>query len=501
MADSVPFDARGDFIDGAFVLPAHASGEIELEDPGDTRSRLGAFPFALESVDAAVAAARRAAPAWRDRRPEERADLLRRFADTLRTERDTLAGVIALEAGKPIWEARSEVDAMVAKVDITLGDGMALIQDREIGLGPGQAARWRNRARGTLAVLGPFNFPGHLVHGHVVPALATGNTVVIKPSDRTPAVGQMYADLAARAGFPPGVVNTVQGDAASGAVLAAHAQIDGVLFTGSWSVGRTILEATLDQPWKLVVLEMGGKNGVLVASDADVEAAARAIAFGATVTCGQRCSATSRVFAERQVADQLCERLVQILGSIQIGYPIDDDVFMGPLISASARERHAQVLHLAAREGAERLLDGGPFQGPRPGHYVRPTLHRLKMLRHDSRYQGEEHFVPDLFVLPVDSVEAGIEALNATEYGLVASVFTRRREVFERVVRDCRTGLLNWNGSTVGANSRLPFGGIGRSGNDRAAGVTSTLYCTVPLASVEFDEPAPPASWPGFPAP
>jgi succinylglutamic semialdehyde dehydrogenase len=128
-------------------------------------------------------------------------------------------------------------------------------------------------------------------------------------------------------------------------------------------------------------------------------------------------------------------------------------------------------------------------------------VHRLATLRHDSRYQTEEHFVPDLFVLPVDSVEAGIEALNATEYGLVASVFSRRRDTFDRVARDCRTGLLNWNGSTVGANSRLPFGGVGRSGNDRPAGVTATQYCTLPVASIEFDKPAPATTWPGFPAP
>ena len=331
MADHAPFEARGDFIDGAFVLPEHASGEIALEDPGDTRAELGAFPFALESIDAAVEAARRAWPAWRDRPPEERADLLRRFGEALRSEREALAQLIAREVGKPLWEARTEADAMAGKIDITLGDGLELVRERSFEVGAGTVARWTQHARGVLAVLGPFNFPGHLVHGHVVPALATGNTVVIKPSERTPAVGQLYADLAARAGFPPGVVNTVQGDGASGAVLAAHPDIDGVLFTGSWDVGRRILAATTDQPWKLVALEMGGKNAALVAADANLEAAARAIVFGATVTCGQRCSATSRAVVARGVAQELSERLVALLGALKVGYPLDDDVFMGPL--------------------------------------------------------------------------------------------------------------------------------------------------------------------------
>lgn len=499
MAES-PFEPRGDYFDGRFALPTAPCGEIPLEDPGDLAAELGAFPFALESVDRAVASARSAWPSWRDTPPRERALVLERFAEAIQAESDALARLIAREIGKPLWEARGEVSAMVSKITITLADGLELVRERSFESGPGQVARWRNRSRGVLAVLGPFNFPGHLVHGHVVPALATGNTVVIKPSEHAPATGQLYADLADRVAFPPGVVNLVQGDGASGAALATHSGADGVLFTGSWAVGRRILEATLDQPRKLLALEMGGKNGVLVAGDADLESAARAIAFSAAVTCGQRCSATSRVFAEREVADRLVARLAELLAGLRIGYPLDPDVFMGPLISAAARERHAQVLSLAEADGAERLLEGGPCDGPRRGHYVRPSLHRVATPNRASRYQSEEHFVPDLFVCPVDSIESGVEALNATPYGLVASVFTARRETFERTAREVRTGLLNWNTPTVGASSRLPFGGIGRSGNDRPAGVTSTLYCTYPVASVEVAEPGAPAKWPGFPA-
>ena len=501
MAEYRPFEAQGDFIDGSFVLPGRAAGEIRLEDPADLDAQLGAFPFAPDAVNTAVAAARRAWPGWRDSPVEERSALLRRFAESLEAERDLLASVIAREVGKPLWEARTEVAAMVAKVGITLASGLERVREQHSELGPGQAGRWTNRPRGVLGVLGPFNFPGHLSHGHVVPALATGNTVVLKPSEHTPAVGQLYADLAARSGFPPGVFNLVQGDGASGAALAAHSDLDGVLFTGSYAVGRRILEATLDQPWKLVALEMGGKNGVLVASDADLEAAARAIAFGIAVTSGQRCSATSRVFVERAVSSALVARLRRILGGIKIGHPLIDGVFMGPVISAASRQRHAQLLEWAAQEGAERLLDGGPCEGPRRGHYVQPSLHRVTTLQPESRYQTEEHFVPDAFLHEVESLEAGIAALHATDYGLAASVFTRQRESYERVAREARVGLLNWNTSTVGASSRLPFGGLGKSGNDRPAGVTSADYCTYPVASLEYETPGEPGRWPGFPEP
>jgi succinylglutamic semialdehyde dehydrogenase len=322
----------------------------------------------------------------------------------------------------------------------------------------------------------------------------------VKPSEHTPAVGQLYAELAARAGLPAGVFNHVQGDGAVGAALAAHRDLDGVLFTGSWSVGRAILEATLDQPWKIVALEMGGKNGVIVCDDADLDAAAHAIAFGTAVTAGQRCSATSRVLVGRSVADALTERLVHVLGGLRIGEPHGDDVFMGPVISAAARDRHGAVIGLAAEEGAEVLVAGGPTDGPKRGHYVRPSLHRVEQFR-PTRYQTDEHFVPDACVLAIDSLEEGISALEATDYGLVASVFSARREVFERVRRETRLGLVNWNTSTVGASSKLPFGGAKQSGNDRPAAALSTTYTTYPVASLEFETPPAPADLPGLPKP
>jgi succinylglutamic semialdehyde dehydrogenase len=274
------FEPRGDFVDGEFRLPTQDRQEIPLEDPGDLDAPRTPFPFSHGALDPAIDAAARAYPGWRRTSPDARAARLRRFADTIHAERERLARVIARDAGKPLWETRTEVDVMVNKVEITLGAGLNAIREQCFEVSPGQMARARAHPRGVLAVLGPFNFPGHLVHGHVVPALAT---------------------VAARAGFPPGVFNLVQGDATQGAKLAAHPGVQGVLFTGSYAVGREILKNTLDQPWKIIVLEMGGKNGVLVCDDADLVAAADAIAFGAAVSAGQRCTSTSRVIVDRRV--------------------------------------------------------------------------------------------------------------------------------------------------------------------------------------------------------
>ncbi len=490
---------QGDFIGGRFALPDEPAGELRFEDPGDLDAAGPVFPFAPASVDRAIESARAAYPAWRDTSVEARAACLRKLGDAIEDSAELLAHTIAREVGKPLWEARTEVAAMRGKIEITLGAGLEQVREQSFELGPGRTGRWRAHARGVLGVLGPFNFPGHLVHGHVVPALATGNTVVVKPSERTPASGELYAELVARAGFPPGVFSLIQGDGAQGAALAAHPDLAGVLFTGSYAVGRRILEATLDQPWKIVALEMGGKNAVLVLDDADVDAAVVASVFGACVTTGQRCSGTSRVIVDRAVGSEFQEKLVRTLGALRIGYALDEAVFMGPLISNDARERHAGLLRLARDEGAEVLVAGGPCDGPRRGHYVRPSAHRIARTLCESRYQQQEHFVPDLAVLEVDSLEDGLAAFNASDYGLAGSVFTAARERFERVYRESRLALLNWNTSTVGASSALPFGGVGRSGNDRPAAVLSTLYCTYPVASVELPEASETPSWPGFP--
>jgi succinylglutamic semialdehyde dehydrogenase len=493
------FEPRGDVIDGELHLPRGAVSTIPLEDPGDLSRALGAMPFTPTAVDASVDAARRAYPAWRDLGDERRAEHLLRFREAIAASGETLATVIATEVGKPLWEARTEVSAMLAKIDISLGPGMDCLREVSFEAQPGQIARARPHARGVLAVLGPFNFPGHLPHGHIVPALATGNTVVLKPSERTPVVGQLYASLALEAGLPPGVFNMIQGDAAQGAALAKHAGVDGVLFTGSYTVGRQILEACLDQPGKLVALELGGKNGVIVCDDADIGAAAAAIAYGVAVTTGQRCSATSRAIVDRRIAGPLIERVVALLSAVRFGYAFDDGVFMGPLITAAARARHARVLEMAGAEGAACVLAGGPTDGPRPGHYVRPSVHRARGPS-DTAYQTEEHFLPDLCVLEVDSLEEAIALLNATPYGLAGSIFTRERERYERAWRETRLGLLSWNATTVGASSRLPFGGVKRSGNGFPAGVTAAAYCTYPVASLEVAEPAGSLSAPGFPS-
>lgn len=469
---------------------------LESRSPADPQDLIGSFPIAdAAAVSAAVERARRGFPAWRDAGAEARAAVLRRFAELAAAAEDELARLLAREVGKALWDARAEARLLPAKVDVTLGDGMALVAPREAGA----RARATYHPRGVLAVLGPFNFPLHLPNGHIVPALATGNTVVFKPSEEAPACGARLVSLLREAGVPDGVVEVVQGGRETGRALAVHPDVAGVLFTGSFQGGRALREATLDQPGKLLALEMGGSNAVIVLEDADLELAVAETALSIAATTGQRCTCARRLFVDRRVLDGFVEKLVNVLRGARIGPPLEAGVFMGPLVSLRAAEALARGREAAAAAGAERLLLVEPDLPP---PYVGAGLVRYTGLAQAHPVQREELFGPEAALYTIDGLEDGILGANDSDYGLAAAVFTRDRARYEHCIGRVRVGCLNWNQATVGASGRLPFGGLGRSGNDRPAGVTSTLYCTLPQAHLEhaggFDPDTLP---PGLPRP
>jgi len=470
--------------------------ELRSTNPAREEDVVGVFPVAgAAAVDTAVGHAREAFPAWRDWGLDARCEVVRRFQAVTAERREELAALIAREVGKALWESRAEAGLVPAKVDATLGAGLELVRETAAGAG----ARATYHPRGVLAVLGPFNFPAHLPNGHIAPALAFGNTVVLKPSDQAPAVGAWLAERWCEAGLPDGVLQVVQGAGETGRALAVHADVDGVLFTGSWAVGRALAEATLDQPGKILALEMGGKNAIVVCADADLERAAAETAFSIAATTGQRCTCASRVFVEAPLVDEFAVRLAAVLRGVRIGDPFEEGVFMGPLVSRTAWDRVEQGRAGAREAGAERLVEVHPDLPP---PFVGPGLVRFPDTRQTHPYQREELSAPEAALYPVADLDEAIAAVNDSDYGLAAAVFTRDRAAYEHCTGRIRTGLLNWNRATVGASGRLPFGGLGRSGNDRPAGVTASLYCTFPQAHLETDAPLDPASLPpGLPRP
>jgi succinylglutamic semialdehyde dehydrogenase len=483
-----------DFIGGTFCEPQAPDGVLEDRSPADLSLVLGRHAWAASQVDRAVEAARVAQRGFGALEQRDRAQLVRRIGAALKEREEELANAIALDVGKPLWEARMEAQACTAKAAITVDEGMKLVSTFPA---PGQAgAECRFRPLGVLAVLGPFNFPVHLPNGHILPALACGNAVVFKPSEIAPHAAEVYARCLQQAGVPPGVFNLVQGGPPVGAALTAHPSVDGVLFTGSWAVGQAIRKATQGQT-KILALEMGGKNAAVVLPDADRDKALYDVLFSAFVSAGQRCTAASRAIVVGD-ARGFARRIAGLAQRLSIGHPLDEGVFMGPLASPAALEKFEQGLR---ESGAETVLASARLQ-PRGlnGCYVSPSVHLVEQ-RRGTPYEREELFGPDLAVYPAASEEEALEIANATDYGLAASVHTASEETFDRCQRALHCGVVNWNAPTVGASGRLPFGGLKRSGNHRPAALWSTLYCAAPVsvmrgeAALDREKLAPGVFW------
>ncbi len=450
----------------------------------------------VDHVDPAVAAAREALKPWSRWDIEKRADVLLRYKAIVQDRAADIADLIAQETGKALWDCKGEAAALAGKVDITLEQGEHAGRQRVAGfslnLGDTKEGRCWFRPHGVMAVVGPFNFPAHLPNGHIVPALLTGNTVVLKPSDKVPAVGQLIIELFQRAlddaGAPKGVVNLVQGKADVAQKLVNHDGVDGILFTGSWPVGRKILESNLDRPGRIVALEMGGNNGVLVMPDADLKQAAIEIARGAFVTTGQRCTCGRRLIVHEAVADKLIPAILKAAGAMVIGPPRSEaPVFMGPIIDDHARDAVLDYQTRAAERGGEVLMQASAPASLDQGSYITPGVMRVdKFTANDGDDAGcdIEVFGPMLRITTVSSYEEGIEQVNATRYGLAASVFTKDDAVINDFLADARAGCVNLNCATAGASSKLPFGGLGTSGNHRPAGAFALDYCAYPVAGM-----------------
>jgi succinylglutamic semialdehyde dehydrogenase len=314
-----------------------------------------------------------------------------------------------------------------------------------------------------------------------------------------PAVGDWMSRIWRDAGLPRGVLEIVHGRAETGRILALHPGVDGILFTGSYAVGRSLQEEIMDQPGKILALEMGGKNAMIVLEDADLDLAVSEAALSICATTGQRCSSLSRIFVEHSRMEEFAEILCRVLAGVRIGPPLDPDVFMGPLISRFAFEKVMRYRGQVAAAGGRRIFRG---EIDRLAPYIAPSLVRFAKVEQTHPYQREEIFGPDAALYPVTGLDEAIAAVNDADYGLAASVMSRDHSKYRHCVGRIRTGVLNWNKGTVGASGRLPFGGVGRSGNDHPAGILSTVYCTFPQAHLENDgDFDPEALPPGMPRP
>ena len=460
------------------------SGTFRSIDPAS-----GEMVWEGETADAAACAravetARVALPAWRGAPVEQRVAIARRYAEVLGERRMALATLISRETGKLLWESDAEVGSMIAKVEVSIRAHAERTGERSANMPFGNAVL-RHRGHGVMAVLGPYNFPGHLPNGHIVPALIAGNAVVFKPSEVAPATGAAMADAWAAAGLPHGLLTVVQGGRETGEALVAS-DIDGLLFTGSAGAGAALRRALVDRPHVIMALELGGNNP-LVAWDSPEEAAS-IIVSSAFITTGQRCSCARRLIVpEGATGDWIVEALDAMARRLRIAaWDEPGDAFMGPLVSdAAAAGSHRAVEGLIER-GARVIRPFEAVSG-RSDAFVTPGL--LDVTGLDM--PDAEIFAPVLQVVRVPGFDAAMRVANDTTFGLSAGLISSDPDLWQRFIEESRAGVVNRNRPTTGAAGNMPFGGLGASGNHRPSAYYAADYCAYPIASFEAPMVAP----------
>ena len=450
-----------------------------------TEPATGAEVWSGKIGDAAkeVAAARAAWPEWAAHSVSFRCEALRRFANEVRAREQNFADIIARETGKPYWEARTEVGSVISKVEISINAYSERTPTRKLEAALGSKVAVRHKPHGVLAVLGPYNFPAHLPNGHIVPALIAGNAVVFKPSEKTPASGAMLVECFHAAGIPKGIVRLLIGGPEQGRSLAGQPGIDGLLFTGSANAGMSLHRQFSDTPHKILALELGGNNPLVVWQAKDIPAAAAIVVQSAYLSAGQRCTAARRLIVEDGQEGPLIEAVTKLIDRIIVDHPhADPQPFMGPVIDlAAANFLQDQWVELMLKGGKPiRRLDR-PFED-RP--YLTPALIDVTDVKERP---DVELFGPVLQMIRVKDFDAAIDEANATRFGLAASLIGGSPELYDRFWANVRSGVINWNKPTNGAPSNAPFGGVGLSGNHRPSAYYAADYCAYPVTSSEAE--------------
>ncbi len=432
-------------------------------------------------VDLAMQAARQAFPGWARRSLQERIDVLEAFAARLKHHADDLARCIGEETGKPLWESATEVTTMVNKVAISVQSYRERTGEKSGPLGDATAVL-RHKPHGVVAVFGPYNFPGHLPNGHIVPALLAGNTVLFKPSELTPKVAELTVKCWIEAGLPTGVLNLLQGDRETGIALAANPGIDGLFFTGSSRTGNALHQQFAGRPDKILALEMGGNNPLVVDEVQDVDAAVYTVIQSAFISAGQRCTCARRLLVPQgEWGDAFLARLVAVSETIEVGsFDQQPAPFMGSVISLDAALGLLDAQRILLAKGAVSLLE--MRQPLAQSALLTPGIIDVTAV---SERSDEELFGPLLQVVRYADFDAAIAEANDTHYGLAAGLLSDSEARYQQFWLESRAGIVNWNKQLTGAASSAPFGGVGASGNHRASAYYAADYCAYPVASLE----------------
>ena len=465
-----------------------AGQSFESHNPARWDQVIGVFPQgSAEIAVQAVEAARAAYPGWRRTSRIRRAELFDNLAQLVKRDTDQLAELMARECGKVVTECRAEVVEGLHMIQYVFGTGRMPMGDVLASEVPEKDAFMRRKPWGVVAVITPWNFPFAVPLWMLGPSLVEGNTVVFKPSEDTPAIGQRLVELFLEAGFPPGVINLVHGEAEAGEALVRHPGVNVVLFTGSYDVGHRIQQLSAEHYDRIVACEMGSKSAVIVCEDARLDLAVTSAIISAFKTSGQRCVSASRVLIAEKIFDQFTEKFVATARRLRIGDPLDAANFTGPVIHRDAMEKVERYNDLARKEGGKVLLEGGRLtERNGSGCFLSPFVYRMEG-RQGIRSIREEVFGPHLALIPFRTNEDAVRIYNDTEYGLSMAVITEDYRTMRLFRDECEYGMGYVNLPCIGAEVHLPFGGVKATGNGHREGGIGAIDFYTEWKSVYVD--------------
>lgn len=478
---------KGDYFNGRFHQSSNAQEKILKRCPADLTQVLWEAGVYYDHIDAVIESAQKGFETWRKTTFDERITYLKKYQEAVRARKDEIAMALALEVGKPLWEAKTEAAALDSKVTVTITDSLERIKRETIKeVMPKIDGHTVYKPLGPSFVIGPFNFPCHLANGQILAALLAGNSVIFKPSEKTIYSAQLMMECFHAAGFPAGVINFINGTGHTAGKITGDKRIRGVFFTGSKAVGQKIVENTYKDLSKLVALELGGKNSTIIHHDTNISHALPELLRACFLTSGQRCTSTSMILVHRKIEQEFINQFKAVTERIRVGHPtIGPDAFMGPLIDEHAEKLYFDFCNFGKLEGAEEIVSPRKLDVGYQGHYVSPSIHYASKPNLEGKFIQEEIFGPNCFFVPYDDIEEAIKIANCTQYGLAASVYTRSADIYNLCLRDIDAGLINLNRSTVGATARLPFGGVKNSGNHHPAAVSMIDACVTTVATLE----------------
>ncbi|OFZ14153.1 MAG: hypothetical protein A2X86_04690 [Bdellovibrionales bacterium GWA2_49_15] len=489
------YQLKGNYFHGKFHNPhSHEKSPdrtISKICPADLESGLWEVNIRYEIVDKIIESAIKGQNSWRKTTVDEKVNALRRFKECVLTKAASMSEAIALETGKPLWEASAEILALMNKIDIIINQSLQRILPRHFNdISPGTNGHIYYRPIGPCLIIGPFNFPCNIANNQIASALMAGNSVIFKPSEKTCYSGQLLIECYHEAGFPSGVINLVQGDGELARRILKEKTVKGIFFTGSLEVGKKILANTYQDLSKLVALELGGKNNGIVCKDADLDLALRELIKACFLTSGQRCISTAIVPIHRSLHEEFIEKFHRTAKTIVIDHPIVHEIepFMGPLVDQQALENYLLYMGMAKREGIEEIMRGKHLERKHSGYYVSPSIHLASSFNKNSHFLTNEIFGPNCTFIPFDEIEEAIQISNSTEFGLAASIFSKDIKNYHKCLEEIDAGQINFNRSTIGANPLLPFGGVKNSGNYRPAAISTIDSCVFQLASLELHD-------------